>query len=429
MDTAAPVERRTPDPRRLTLALFAAGLATFSELYVAQAVLPQLAAEFALTEAHASLAVSAATGGLALGVLPWAALADRIGRLPAMRISAAITAVCALLLPWMPGFGAFLVLRAISGLALAAIPALALAHLVTQVPASRASAIGGIYVAGTTLGGLSGRLVAGWVTAAVGDWRSGVLAVGVLVAGSALAFVALLPAAREERVRRGGGRLRAAVTNGRAWIYYVQGFCLMGSFVAVYNLLGFRLLGDDYGLPEAAVSSMFVVYLAGTLGSAVAGPVSERLGRGVVLPAAGAGMLLGLGVMSARPLVAVVAGLIVFTFAFFVAHGLAATLPGRIVVEARSQASAFYSLCYYVGSSFVGWLAGVVYSESGWDAAALLLAALIGVAALVALRARRPFVPPSISGPAPGRGGRATSAVGAARRDGGGTSNPDTVAP
>ena len=50
------------------------------------------------------------------------------------------------------------------------------------------------------------------------------------------------------------------------------------------------------------------------------------------------------------------AGLVVATFCFFVAHAIAATWAGERVPAARSQASALYSLSYYAGSSLVGFL-------------------------------------------------------------------------
>ena len=76
-----------------------------------QAVLPALAAEWQLTESTASLAVSVATGALALSVLPWAAVADRIGRARAMRISAVVAATAGVLVPLAPSFEVLLVLR------------------------------------------------------------------------------------------------------------------------------------------------------------------------------------------------------------------------------------------------------------------------------------------------------------------------------
>ncbi|WP_311878594.1 MFS transporter [Microbacterium forte] len=78
----------SPAYRRLIVGLFFAGIATFAQLYSPQAVLPQLSSNLGITPATAALAVSAATLGLAAAVVPWSMVADRMGRVPAMGISA-----------------------------------------------------------------------------------------------------------------------------------------------------------------------------------------------------------------------------------------------------------------------------------------------------------------------------------------------------
>ncbi|MEP6562309.1 MAG: MFS transporter, partial [Nakamurella sp.] len=180
------------DSRRLTAALFAGGIATFGELYAVQAVLPALADEWQLTQSSASLAISVATGALAVSVLPWAAIADRIGRARAMTISAVIAAAAAALAPMAPTFQVLLVLRGVAGLALGAVPALAMAHLVAKAPTGRVSAIGGLYIAGTTIGGLLGRVVTGAVSGVAG-WRWGLATTAVLVLLAVGVFIVLLP--------------------------------------------------------------------------------------------------------------------------------------------------------------------------------------------------------------------------------------------
>ena len=179
MSAVLPGNGPTEDSRRLTAALFAGGIATFGELYAVQAVLPALADEWQLTESTASLAISVATGALAVSVLPWAAAADRIGRARAMTISAVIAAVAGALAPLAPSFAVLLVLRAIAGLALGAVPALAMAHLVAKAPPGRVSAIGGLYIAGTTIGGLLGRVLTGAVSGFAG-WRWGLATTALL---------------------------------------------------------------------------------------------------------------------------------------------------------------------------------------------------------------------------------------------------------
>lgn len=379
-----------PDTRRLTTALFAGGIATFADLYAVQAVLPALADEFALTESTASLAVSVATGALALSVLPWAFVGDRVGRARAMRWAAVAAALCAVALPFAPTFGVLLAIRAVSGAALGALPALAMAHLVARAAPSRVAAIGGLYIAGTTIGGLTGRVLTGAVAAGWG-WRWGVAVTAALVAVAVAVFVVLsrgdepdrrprTAAPRVTDVRPPGGpvqppalgagaRLKAAFTDRTVAVFYAQAFLLMGGFVTIYNLLGFRLLGDPYRLPASVVSLLFLTYLVGTVGSSGVGRAVARFGRRPVLITAGATMAAGVALTLAEPLWLVLLGLVVATFAFFPAHAIAASWAGERIPGARSQVAATYSLAYYAGSSLVGFAGAAVYDRFGWTGA------------------------------------------------------------
>ena len=384
-------------PGRLTTALFAGGIATFAELYAVQAVLPGLAAEFGLTESQATLAVSVATGALALSVLPWAALGDRIGRARAMRVSAIVAAVSGLLVALAPSFALLLVVRAVSGAALGALPALAVAHLVSSAPPSRVAGIGGLYIAGTTIGGLSGRVLTGAVGGVFG-WRWGLVTTALFVAVAAAVFAVLLESGPRVRSRpRAAGqwsRVRLALADRVVWVFYTQAFLLMGAFVTVYNLLSFRLLGDPYRLPASVVSLLFLTYLVGTVGSSGVGRLVARLGRRRVLAGSGLTMAIGAAITVPTPLWCVLTGLVLLTFAFFVAHAIAATWAGERVPAARSQASAVYSLAYYAGSSLVGLVGAALYARFGWTGSTLLVVTITGAAAVVAfLGAPRPDRP------------------------------------
>src|SRR5580698_9529314 len=66
--------------RRISLALFMAGFATFSLLYCVQPLLPTFSADFHVGPAESSLALSLSTGFLALAILGAAALSERVGR-------------------------------------------------------------------------------------------------------------------------------------------------------------------------------------------------------------------------------------------------------------------------------------------------------------------------------------------------------------
>jgi predicted MFS family arabinose efflux permease len=379
------------ESRRLTAALFAGGIATFAELYAVQAVLPAIAEEWQLTESTVSLAVSVATGALALSVLPWAAVADRIGRARAMTISAVVASTAGILVPLAPTFTVLLVLRGISGVALGAVPALAMAHLVAQARPGRVSGIGGLYIAGTTIGGLAGRVLTGAVAGVVG-WRWGLATTAALVVAAAVVFVILLPHDRPAHRPAGGARaptgnlarIRLALVDRPVWVFYAQAFLLMGGFVTVYNLLAFRLLDDPYRLPASVVSLLFLTYLVGTVGSSGVGRLVGRFGRRTVLASAGYGMAAGVALTLATPLWLVLAGLVVATFCFFVAHAIAATWAGERVPAARSQASALYSLAYYAGSSIVGFVGAVIFDAAGWAGAMTMVMLSAGTAATIA---------------------------------------------
>lgn len=376
----------------MTLALLFAGVATFGELYSPQPLLPQISQDMGVSEASASLAISISTGALALSVLPWAAIGDRIGRARAMTVSAVITAIISAVIPFVHTFGQLLVLRAIAGLALGAIPALAIAYLLRRVHEPRASAIAGIYVAGTTVGGMSGRLLSGLVGAASGSWRTGMVTISALVVISSIIFVVLLPreparlsdASSNPPPLSPAQRLWAAVASAQAWGCYLQGFLLMGAFVSVYNLLSYRLLGPEYALPATWVALLFLTYLVGTVSSANVGRLVKRFGRRASMASGGVLVAIGGLLTVAHPLWLVMLGVAVMTWGMFVAHPLASAGAGEAVPQARSQSTAFYSLCYYMGSSLLGWLAALLYGRHAWAGVAVLVATSGIAAALLA---------------------------------------------
>ena len=166
----------SPGLRRTQLALFGAGLATFLLLYSTQALLPNLSANLHLTPGQASWTVSAASIGLAVAVIPISALSERFGRTRIMTIAVFAAVAIALVLPFTGDLGTLTALRALQGVALAGLPATAVAFLAEEVHPSALPSAMGLYVAGNSIGGMSGRLLSGVVAGAYG-WRSGLAAV------------------------------------------------------------------------------------------------------------------------------------------------------------------------------------------------------------------------------------------------------------
>lgn len=378
--------------RRLLIALFFAGIATFAQLYSPQAVLPRIASEYLVDAASSALVISSATIGLAVGVIPWSLAADRLGRVRAMSIAVSAATVFGLLVPFAPNFALLLTGRALEGLMIGGVPAIAVAYLTEEIEPGNATRAAGSYVAGTTIGGLAGRLIAGPI-ADFASWRIGVLIVAIVCSAAAIAFIALAPASRGFEPNR--GRLHPArnlryrlVTNLRdirLLAVYAQAFLLMGGFVALYNFLGFRLAASPFSIPESVVSLVFIAYLAGTWSSAQAGTLAARVGRWPVLIGATLIMIAGVLLTLAPTIALVLVGLVVATTGFFGAHAIASGWTGAISTIGRAQASSLYNLFYYAGSSLFGWLGGILFVRYGWAGTATMIASLAVVAVILSV--------------------------------------------
>jgi YNFM family putative membrane transporter len=396
--TAAPVadtRLRPGDPgyRRVNVAMFVSGVAIFAVLYSAQAVLPQLSADFGLTPASAALSMSVATAALALGVLPISALSERWGRVPVMTVSVVAVAVLGLLVPFSPTYPVLLVLRALQGLAVAGLPAVAVAYLADEVHPRALGGAVGLFIAGNGLGGLTGRMLAGFATD-LGGWHAGLAAVALLALACAIAFVVLLPGQRHARqtpisAARLAGSVRDHLGTPALRRLFLAGFMLMGGFVTLYNFIGYRLMREPFGLSAAAVGLVFLAYLGGTVSSAVAGRLADRFGRPRVFVAAVLLAVAAAALTLPDALAPVLTGVVLLTVGFFGAHSVASGWIGRLARTDRAQASGLYLFAYYTGSSVGGWAGGLVYQHAGWSGTVVYLVALFTVALAPVLRSGR----------------------------------------
>jgi YNFM family putative membrane transporter len=390
--------RGTPGYRRLVAAVWAAGVGSFTLLYAPQALLPLISEDLDASPSTAALVVSVATGTLALALVPMSALAERVGRTRLMTVALTAAAALGLLAPLAPTVELLLLARGLQGVAIAGLPALAMAHVAEEVAPRAVGGAMGLFIAGNTVGGLSGRLLASAV-ADVAGWRAGLAAVGGVALVCVVAFRLLLPPPTAHAPATGPGAMRAHLVlhlrDPGVRRLCLTGFVLMSAFVTVYNFLAYRLLEPPFALSQTLVGLVFVTYLAGTLTAARAGRLGDRIGRRPVLLG---GVLLGLAALAltltdALPLVLL--GLALFTVGFFAAHTCASGMVGNRATTGRSQASALYLLAYYAGSSLGGWVGGLAYERGAWPGVVGYVGALMLLALGLALLLRRtpPLVP------------------------------------
>ncbi|MGO1183352.1 MAG: MFS transporter [Micrococcaceae bacterium] len=391
--------------RRLLWGLFLAGVATFAQLYSPQGLLPLISSDMNVSADQAALLISTSTLGLALSVIPWAFIGDRIGRKRAMTWSIALACTAAVITVIVPTFELMLAFRVLEGLALGGVPALALAYLNEEIHPKTAAQAAGTYVGGTVIGGLSGRIVA----APVGDllgWRVGVFVVVMIAVLCAAGFMALSPRARNFVPGRQslGDALRSITGNLRSPLLvslYLHAMLLMGGFVAIYNFLGFHLLEEPFSLPVGVVSMVFLAYLAGTYTSPWAGKQAGQYGHRRVLILLVLVMIGSVLLTLAPSIWVVIVGLVIFTGAFFGAHSVASGWSASGAIAGRAQSSALYNVGYYTGSSLFGWLGGVFLHFYGWAGTVLMTVglAVISLVLAIAIRPERTAADGSSSNP------------------------------
>ena len=308
---------------RRAAAVVLAGFATFLNLYTPQAILPLIAAAFAVDVADTGLTITASLVAVAV-VAPFAgAISDRVGRKRLIAAACMLLSVPTLLVAGSQSLEAMLAWRFLQGLALPFIFTVTVAYIGEETEWADSIRLAGIYGIGTILGGFGGRFVAG-IGAELAGWRAGFVAIGVftLVAGVAIAL--LLPGEQRFRAQRGGFRAQVAtwrdhLGNARLMATCGMGFLMLFSNVAAYTFVNIYLLGPPFLLSPAVMGGVFAVYLVGAATTALAMRLAIRFGRRATLLMVLGLAAAGLGLTLVPALAAVVVGLAMLSGGLLVA--------------------------------------------------------------------------------------------------------------
>src|SRR5471032_1680194 len=334
------LERGSPAYWHAAIALLFAGYATFSLLYCVQPLLPEFTKTFGVSPAESALSVSVTTASLAVAIFIAGFVSEGSSRHRLMTLSLTASSLLTIIVAFLLSWHALLFVRALEGLALGGVPAVAMAYLAEEVHPDGLGLAMGLYVGGTAIGGMAGRVITG-VVADLFSWRVAIGTIGVLGLLSMLAFRALLPPSRHFVPRRGLGfahhrtALLKQFTRPGLPLLFLQGFVLMGSFVTLYNYIGYRLLAPPYQLSQTEIGTIFVVYLTGVVASPWSGRMADSFGRARVLTASLLLMLLGLALTMLHPLAAITTGIACVTFGFFAGHSVARGWVGRLAKDAK----------------------------------------------------------------------------------------------
>lgn len=390
-----PINKGSKLYRMALLALFMGSFACFGLEYCVQPVIPVIAESFDLSPAVASLSVSAGTTGMASAMVLIAAFSSRMPRRKVMTMGLMLAAVLAAIMSVSYYFNLILICRLIQGILLAGFPTMAIAYINEEFAPEIIGTVVGIYVSGTSIGGLLGRLVLSALTD-VYDWRTAlmILSVGYLMMGLAVCF--LLPREKHEivhnvhhgfsmQMKKILGDLRDIVRDKNLIALYSIAMIIMGSFVCAYNFISYVLLAEPYNLSQTTMGLVYLLYLVGTAASTAMGMMSDKIGNGKVIFINCVLMLLGMLISLGPPLAMKIAGMAVFTFGFFGGHSSACSWNGKLHNADKGQLTAMYMLFYYIGGSVFGSLGGVFLVDFGWTGIVGFLSSVLMVSIFLSL--------------------------------------------
>ena len=377
------IQSGTRDYKRASLALFLGGFVTFSILYTTQPLMPVFSKEFHVSATAASLTLSLSTGVLAIVMLFAAALSDAIGKKKIMMISMLVTSVLGLLTAFTPNFLSLLLLRAMLGVFVAGVPSIAMAYVAEEFDPSTIGKVMGLYISGTSIGGMSGRIITGILTDWF-NWRAALMGVGILTLVLSIVFWFTLPAPRHVvkkslHWKSGWNAYKFHLLNKQLMAVILIAFLLMGSFVTLYNYIGFLLVEPPYELSQTLIGFIFIVYLTGTFSSVYMGKKAGMHGHPSILKLSLIIMIAGAFLTIAPSLWVKIIGIAVFTFGFFACHSIASSWVGHLARANKAQASSLYLLFYYLGSSLLGSSGGFFWSHFQWLGVVGLLIILLFV--------------------------------------------------
>lgn len=388
MEPTPYITRGSADFCRVALAMIAAGFSTLALMNCVQPLMPVLSSTMGLSASATSLSMSLNIGALALALPVAGAVSEAVGRKNVMAASLFLSALLMMISAFSASWHALLAYRVAQGIVFSGVPAVAMAYMGEEIdPRQRGLAVG-LYVSGGAFGGMAGRVMAGFLVDHAG-WRVALFGIGTLGMLTAILFLWLLPPSRHfhrQPIKPGSllANYRLHLADGQQRLLYTLGFLFMGCLVSTYNYLGYRLVDEPFMLSHTLVGLLFVVYLVGIASSTVAGGLADTYGRKPVLVLSISITLLGMLVMAADQIVAVVAGVVIFTGGFFAAHSVTSGWVGANAPTAKAQASALYLFCYYIGGALFGWIGGYFWETMFWPGVTLMACLMLSCSLLIA---------------------------------------------
>ncbi|PSJ65246.1 MFS transporter [Kumtagia ephedrae] len=388
-----------PATAGVTRALFFLAVASFSgaaTTRIMDAILPQIAHEFAVTIGAAAFVATAYAFAYGLFQLVFGPLGDRYGKYRIILLACAGSALTTLACAFsgtLPGLAAA---RLLSGMMAAAIVPLSIAWVGDVVPGDERQQVLARFMSAQIMGLLAGQ-IGGGVLGEYFGWRSAFLliaAVYVLAIAGMLFEVIRNPAltrtkhAADASLRKSfaafAGLIRRPVVRFVLAMVTIESFAMFGAFTYVGASLRYRF-GFDY----ASVGLYLAVYCAGGLTYVLfsrrligwLGPARLSFWGTVLVAATYAAIAVTPFAEAYLPAIAVMG------LGFYMLHNTLQTLATQMAPDARGSAVALFATFYFLAQAVGVYLAGLVIDRHGTSPVFLAAAGLLLVLGFLLLRA------------------------------------------
>lgn len=378
--------------RRLLIGLTA--FLTLVDLFATQAILPSLAAAYRVTPAAMGFAVNASTIGMAIAGLVVAFFSSRIDRRRGIFVSLALLSIPTALLAVAPDLKVFTALRIAQGLAMSAAFTLMLAYLAEHCSEREVAAAFAAYITGNVASNLFGRLMSAALADTLGIAGNFYVFALLNLAGALLVYFTLSRSPMM-LMPMSGARSPWAVyaehlRNPALRTAFALGFLILFVFLGVFTYVNFVLRRPPLELAPMTLGIVYFVFAPSMFTTPIAGRLVARFG---VRPACIGGLalaLIGLPLLVAPNLPAVLAGMVLVAVGTFFAQATTTGFVGRATTTDRASANGIYLASYFLGGLVGAAVLGQVFDGLGWGAVVAGVAIALGASILLAAQLKLP---------------------------------------
>ncbi len=371
---------RISDRQRLA-AVILAGFSAFLGLYAPQPLLPMLRGVFGVSTSSISWIVTISNATVALTAPFVGIVSDRWGRRRVIALGALLISIptgCAAL---SGSFAQLLFWRGVQGILTPSISATTVAYISEEWEGSTGTAIT-YYVAGTILGGFSGRMLSAQIASQF-NWQISFAVLGFLSLLCGIAIWRWLPPDRYTHAgHKEAGQARvilAHLRNIRLLSTCAVGFCVLFTIIAAFTYIGFYLSAPPFYWTTSELGLLFCVYLVAAVTISAAAKSIDRFGYRAALIGAMTTAIAGILITLIHSPWAAVIGMAVCCSGIFMAQSAANSYIGVVTTEARAAAVGLYVTSYYTGGTFGAFIPGYLWNWGGWPGC---VAVIVGVQVL-----------------------------------------------